>query len=215
MIVDLMSVFEYEIEMYVTDMHLKATVFNIHCSLSYCLSFWCRMDVHRPDEFVASIYVLPAGVANCDGIPRFSWIQKCVTLGNKAGDDVAKGVCHSVDANDVVDMDRKPLGDDRVAIYIAESLCETEVPSSWLWSMHSWHIKHVFLNGVSLYDHDQTDIYKKAMIARGRPVRVGVRPYASSLQRRDRESEPKKDSLLTTEAILEVSTKSCCPNNCL
>ena len=138
-----------------------------------------------------------------------------MTLRNEAGDDIAKGICHSVDADDVVDMDGKPLGDDRVAIHIVESLCETEVPSSWLWSMHSWHIKHMFLNGVSLYDHDQTNIYKKAMITRGRPVRVGVRPYASHRQRRDRESEPKKDSLLTTEAILEVSTKSCCPNNCL
>ena len=57
MIVDLMSVFEYEIEMYVTGMHLKATVFNIHCGLSYCLSFWCRMDVHGSDEFVAPIFV--------------------------------------------------------------------------------------------------------------------------------------------------------------
>ena len=102
-----------------------------------------------------------------------------------------------------------------MAIHIAESLCETEVPSSWLWSMHSWHIKHVFLNGVSLHDHDQTDIYKKAMIARGRLVHVGVRPYASHRQRRDHESQLKKDSLLTTEAILEASTKSCCPNNCL
>ena len=215
MIVDLRYVFEYKIEMYVKGVHLKAIVFNIRCSLSYCLSFWCRMNVHRPDEFVAPVSVLPAGVANCDCIPRSSWIQNCVTLRNEAGDDVAKGVSHSVDADDVVDMDRKPLGDDRLAIYIAESLCETEIPSSWMWSMHSWHIKHVFLNGVSLYDHDQTDIYKKALIARGRPVRVGVRPYASHHQGRDPESQPKKESLLTTEAILEVSIKSCCPNNCL
>ena len=143
--------------MYIKGMHLLATVFNIRCSLSYCRSFWCRMNIHRPDEFVAPVPKLPTGVANCDGIPGSFWIQKCVTLRNEAGDDVAKGVCHSVDADDVVDMDGKRLGDDRVAIHIAESLCETEVPSSWMWSMHSWHIKYVFLNGVSLYDHDQTE----------------------------------------------------------
>ena len=155
MIVDVRSVFEYEIEMYMKGVHLKVTVFNIRCSLSYYRLFWCRMNVHGPDEFFAPVSVLPAGVTNCDGIPRSSWIQKCVTLRNEAGDDVAKGVCHSIDADDVVDMDGKPLGDDRVAIYIVESLSETKVPFSWMWSMHSWH---VFLNGVSLYDHDQTDI---------------------------------------------------------
>ena len=59
MIVDLMSVFEYEIEMYVMGVHLKATVFNIRCSLSYCLSFWCRMNVHGLDEFVAPVSIFP------------------------------------------------------------------------------------------------------------------------------------------------------------
>ena len=54
--------------------------------------------------------------------------------------EVAKGICHSVDADLIIDMDGKPLGDNRVAIQVAESLCEAEVPSSWMWSMRSWPI---------------------------------------------------------------------------
>ena len=97
----------------------------------------------------------------------------------------------------------------------SQSLCEEEVPSVWMWSMRAWHIKLVFLNGVSLYEHDQTHIYNTAMNAIGRRIRVGVRSYQSSRERREPNLPLKKDSLLTLEAITEVSTKTCCPNNCL
>ena len=87
---------------------------------------------------------------------------------NEVGDEVAKGVCPSVDADLVIDMDGKPLGEDHVAIQIAEFFCEAEMPSSWMWSMHSWHIKHMYLNGASLYDHHQTDIYNSLVNASSR-----------------------------------------------
>jgi hypothetical protein len=73
--------------------------------------------------------VLPLGIADCDGIPRAKWHPRAVTLRNEAGVDVANGVCQNVDPSLVVDSDRRPLGDDRVAVQIAESLCEEEVPS--------------------------------------------------------------------------------------
>jgi hypothetical protein len=76
---------------------------------------------------------------------------------------VAKDICHSVSAELVIDSDGLPLGNDRVAVQIAESLLEEEVPSEWMFSMRAWHIRRVFLNSISLYDHDQRHIYNAAV----------------------------------------------------
>ena len=102
------------------------------------------MEIHTLSDFEVPVPTLPPDVAVCDGIPCGSWNTKCVTLRNEARDDVAKGICHSMDADLVIDMDGKPLEEDRVAIQIAEYLCEAEVPSGWMWSMHSWHIKPIY-----------------------------------------------------------------------
>jgi hypothetical protein len=77
-----------------------------------------------------------------------------VTLTNESGMDVARGICHSVKADLVIDNDGMPLDNDCVAVQIAKSLVEDEVPSEWMFSMRAWHICRVFLNGASLYDHD-------------------------------------------------------------
>ena len=168
-----------------------------------------------PNEFEVSVPVLPPSVVPCEGILRSSWFTKCVTLQNEAGCEVAKGICHSVDAERIIDMDGKPLGDDRVAIQIAKSLCEFEVPSAWMWSLHSWPISRVYLNGASLYDHDQTSIFRAAANLSRRRICVGVRPYESSRGRHEPSNPPKKESLLTSQAIAEVSSKICCAKNCL
>jgi len=123
------------------------------------------MDIHEPTKFAIPSSTLPAGVALCDGIPRAKWNTKCVTLRNDAGEDVTNGVCQNVDPELVIDMDGRPLGDNRVAVQIAKSLCEEQVPSGWIWLMLSWDIRQVFLNGFSLYDHNQTYMYNTAMNA--------------------------------------------------
>jgi hypothetical protein len=79
--------------------------------------------------------------------------------------DVARGICHNVSAELVIDSDSLSLGNDRIVVQIAESLLEEEVPSEWMFSMRAWHICRVFLNGVSLYDHDQRHIYNAAIHA--------------------------------------------------
>ena len=38
----------------------------------------------------------PEGVVQCEGIPRNSWMTKCVALQNDAGVVVGKGICHNV-----------------------------------------------------------------------------------------------------------------------
>ena len=115
----------------------------------------------------------------------------------------------------MVDTNGRPIGDDHVAVQIAETLKEEEVPSGWMWSMHSWPIKRVFLNGASLYDHDQTDMYRRAMNAQNQKPRKNSRSYKTTRERRNVDIPPKRERVLSTEAIHEVSTKSCCERNCV
>jgi hypothetical protein len=77
--------------------------------------------------------------------------------------DVARDICHSVSTKLVIDSDSLLLDNDRVAVQIVESLLEEEVPSEWMFSMRAWHIRRVFLNGASLYDHEQRHIYNMAV----------------------------------------------------
>ena len=133
---------------------------------------------------------------------------------NEAGEDVARAICRSVDASVVVDTNGRPIGDDHVAVQIAETLKEEEVPLGWMWSMHSWPIGRVFLNGVSLCDHVQIDMYRRAMNAHNEKPRKGSRSYKTTRERRN-VVQPKKERVLNSEAIHEVSTKSCCERNCV
>ena len=114
-----------------------------------------RMDSGEPSSSRGQMPTLPEGMRPCEGIPRESWSTRVVILTNEAGEDVARAICRSVDASVVVDTNGRPIGDDHVAVQIAETLKEEEVPSRWMWSMHLWPIGRVFLNGASLYDHDQ------------------------------------------------------------
>ena len=157
----------------------------------------------------------PEGVVQCEGIPRKSWMTKCVALQNDAGVVVGKGICHNVDSSLIIDSDNQPLGDDRVAVQIAESLSERDIPSDWVFQLRAWHISCVFLNGASLYDHEQMHLFKVSSEASRRQSRVGARPYESSRGQKNSDRVPKKEALLTVESIRNVSTISCCLKICL
>ena len=86
-----------------------------------------------------------------------------VTLRSEDGVDLPRGICQNIDSDLIIEADGKPLGDDRIAVQIVESLNEELFSSANMWSLRSWHIKHLFFHDdVSLYDHDQTHIYKVA-----------------------------------------------------
>ena len=127
------------------------------------------------------VQTLPAGVAQCKGILRRSWMTKCVTLKNEAGENVSKGVFHNLNSDLIIDSDNQPLGDDRVVVLIAESFSEHDVPSDSLFQLRSWHIiNHIFLNGASLYDHEQMNLFNLASTASRWRSHVGARAYESS-----------------------------------
>ena len=155
------------------------------------------------------------GVVQCEGIPRKSWMTKCVALQNDAGVVVGKGICHNVDSALIIDSDNQPLGDDRVAVQIAESLSERDIPSDWVFQLRVWHISRVFLNGASLYNHEQMHFFKVSSGASRRRSWVGARPYESSRGWRNFDRVPKKEALFTIESIRNVSTISYCSKNCL
>jgi hypothetical protein len=138
-----------------------------------------------------------------------------VILTNESGVDVARGICHCVNADLVIDNDGMPLGNDRIAVQIAESLVEDEVPSEWMFSMRAWHIRRVFLNGASLYDHDQRYIYNATVQALNRRPRRGVRQYESGRERQDITNPPKKVLKLSTQSINFVSSVNCSKKNCV
>ena len=95
----------------------------------------------------------------CEGIPRKSWMTKCVALQNDAGIVVGKGICHNVDLVLIIDSDNQPLEDDCVAVQIAESLSEHDVPSDWMFQLRAWHTSRVFFDGASLYNHEQMHLF--------------------------------------------------------
>ena len=81
--------------------------------------------------------------------------------------------------------------------------------------MRSWHIKRVFLNGASLYDHEQVNLFNLTSQAARRHSRMGARPYDSSRERKNAEKIPKKEALLSAESIRNMATKTCCSKSCL
>ena len=161
------------------------------------------------------VRTLPKGVVQCEGIPRKSWMTKCVVLKNEAGVVVGKGICQNVSLDLVIDSHNQPLGDDRVAVQIVESLSEHDIPSRWLFQMRSWHIKRVFLNGASLYDHEQMNLFNLASQAARRCSHVGARLYNSSREQRNALKISKKEALFSAESIRNVATKTCCSRSCL
>ena len=128
---------------------------------------------------------------------------------------LAKGICHKVDSALIIDSDNQPLGDGRVAIQIAESLSEHDVSSDSVFQLRSWHISRVFLNGASLHDHEQMQLFNVSSGASRWRSQVGACPYKSSRGQRNSKRIPKKEALLVVESIRNVSTMSCCSKNCL
>ena len=71
------------------------------------------------------------------------------------------------------------------------------------------------MNGASLYNHEQMNLFNLASAASRQSSRVDARPYKSSRERRNSDKIPKKVTLLRVNSIANVSTKSCCSRNCL
>jgi hypothetical protein len=87
------------------------------------------MDFIPGCDFNVPHSMLLDGVAECEGYGRPFGIIKCIILTNESGVDVTREICHSVNTDLVINNNGMSLGNDRVAIQIAESLLEEDVPS--------------------------------------------------------------------------------------
>ena len=161
------------------------------------------------------VRIPPERVVQCEGIPRKSCMTKCIALQNDAGVVVGKGICHNVDSAFIIDSNNQPLGDDRVVFKIAESLSKHDIPFDWVFQLRAWHINLIFLNGASLYNHEQMHHFTISSGALRRQSWVDACSYESSRGRKNSDKIPKKDDLLIVESIRNVSTISCCSKNCL
>ena len=81
--------------------------------------------------------------------------------------------------------------------------------------MCSWHITRVFLNGATLHDYDPTHIYNSAMNASSQRVHSRVWAYKRTCVRREPDATTKREYMISTHVINEVSNKVCCQNNCV
>jgi len=70
---------------------------------------WC-------EQVCSSITKLTSQCGPLRGIPRSTWITKAITLTNEVGIEVVKAIFYNIDAHLIIDMDGKPLNDNRVAI---------------------------------------------------------------------------------------------------
>ena len=134
---------------------------------------------------------------------------------NESGVDVMRSMCHNVSAELVIDSNNLPLGNDRVAVQIAESLLEEEVSSEWMFSMRAWHLCRVFLNGASFYDHEQQHIYSAAVQALNHQPRKGVWQYDSERRKQESANSLKKVLKLSTQSIYSISSIVYCKKNCV
>ena len=120
-------------------------------------------------------------IPQCEGIPRWNWIGKCIVLQNANGAAMAEGICRNVSSDVVIGLSG-PLGDSHVEVQISSTLSKIDVPDEWRYSVRAWPIEHVYYNGASFMDHEIRAIHNSriAALAIGSAVRKS-RPYRSSI----------------------------------
>ena len=111
-------------------MQINLDVFYFNIVLMNTLVFGASYSMENIGNTLAKVGVcaLPEGVAQCEGIPRKSWMTKCVSLMSETSVLVGKGICHNVSSDLIIDSNNHHLGDDRIAVQIVESLSEDEIP---------------------------------------------------------------------------------------
>ena len=78
------------------------------------------------EDEVQNVESVSVEVSDCEGLPRWLWNTKCVTLFNEEGRLVGEGMCHSVKSDLVVGANG-PLDDSHVAIHICRSHSEEDI----------------------------------------------------------------------------------------
>ena len=85
-----------------------------------------------------------------------------------------------------------------------------------MFSLRAWHIREVYYNGASLYDHEQCSIYNKAVKdSRNKKQKENHIPYEFHRRREAIESISHAHVRLSVESINAVASTICCSRNCV
>ena len=91
-------------------------------------------------------------------IPRRLWEGRTVSLHNGSGVRIAEGLLRNPRSSAILGSSG-PLGDSQVVVQVSTTFVPVEAPDEWRYSFKPWPIQQVFLDGVSLFHHNQRDIF--------------------------------------------------------
>ena len=86
------------------------------------------------DEEFRVLEGMNIGILECEGLLRWLWNTKCVTLYNEEGVLVGEGTCHSVNS-DLVLGAIGPLGDSHVVVFVAKMHSQDYLPEERVYSL--------------------------------------------------------------------------------
>ena len=109
-----------------------------------------------------------------------------------------------------------PLGDIHVAVFVAKTHSQENLPDERVYSLVAWSIKYVYCREASLQDHEARDNFNRIQATLlNPPLSTSTRPYTGTTRNPPRQSSVKSKALLTQESINAVSSKTCCSQNCV
>ena len=147
-------------------------------------------------------------------IPLRLWVGKTVLLHNGSGVCIAEGLVRNLRSNAIVGS-AGPLGDSQVFVQVSRTFVEEEAPNEWRYSFKSWSIQQVFLKGVSLFHHNERNVYNMWLIERSRPVGGRTRTYDNSTRNTPLPLSRNAEFLMTPQSINAVASNTCCSQSCV
>ena len=112
-------------------------------------------------------------------IPPCLWVGKTVSLHNGIGVCIAEGLVRNLRSNAIVGSSG-PLGDSQVFVQVSRTFVEEEELDEWKYSFRSRPIQQVFFDGVSLFHHNEYNVYNMWLVERSRPLGGRIRTYDNS-----------------------------------
>ena len=101
---------------------------------------------------------------------------------NGSGVCIAEGLVQNLRSNAIVGS-ADPLGDSQVFVQVSRTFVEKEAPDEWRYSFKSWPIQQVFLKGVSLFHHNERNVYNIWLTERSRPLGGRTQTYDNSTRK--------------------------------
>ena len=147
-------------------------------------------------------------------IPSRLWVGKTVSLHNGSGVCIAEELVRNLRSNAIVGS-ASPLGDSQVFVQVSRTFVEEEAPDEWRYSFKSWPIQQIFLEGVSLFHHNERNVDNMWLIERSRPLGGCTQTYDNSTRNTPLPLSRNAEFLMTPQSINAVASNTCCSQSCV